>query len=71
MMARPILALIGSLWLAGCAGDSYTLGQGDANYDAIAAATKECQAKGGEIRLKPGYDNRELSSYECRIGQAR
>jgi hypothetical protein len=71
MRTRSLVGWIAGLGLAGCAGDSYTLGQGDANYDAIAQATKECRAKGGEIQLKTGYDSRELSSYECRIEKAR
>ncbi|MEO8925982.1 MAG: hypothetical protein ABI306_02355 [Caulobacteraceae bacterium] len=66
---------IASVALALCAcgstsGGSYALGPGDANYDAIKAATQACQAQGGQIRLKSGYDGRELASYECKMGQA-
>ena len=59
--------------LGGCAVSqgSYALGQGDANYDAIKAATQACQAQGGQIHLKNGYDGRELANYECKMGKAR
>ena len=65
------IALAAALVVGGCAQRSYVLGQGDANYDALAQATKECQSKGGEVRLRPGYDNHELSGYQCLLGNAR
>jgi hypothetical protein len=65
------IALAAAFVVGGCAQRSYGLGQGDANYDALAQASKECQAKGGEIRLRAGYDNHALSSYECLLGNAR
>ncbi len=60
--------------LAGCGGladRSYVLDQGDANYDALKAATAACEAKGGAIRPRKDYDQRDLSGYECAIGKAR
>jgi hypothetical protein len=65
------IAIAAALVMGGCAQRSYVLGQGDANYDALAQATRECQARGGEIRLRPGYDNHELSGYLCLLGNAR
>ncbi len=50
-----------------CTGGSYGLSDGDASYDEIRKASDDCKAKGGEIRLKSGGDNRELSDYECKI----
>jgi hypothetical protein len=64
------LALVGLLALGACGGGaagSYGLGDGDASYDAIKKAADDCKAKGGEIRLKSGGDNRELSDYECKV----
>ncbi len=67
------LALAMGLALAGCGalmkGD-YDLPTGDANYDALKAATEACEAKGGHVRLKSGYDSRELSNYQCKMGKA-
>jgi hypothetical protein len=60
--------------LQGCAvvnDASYGLDIGDANYDALKAATEKCQAQGGVVRLRPGYDARVLSNYDCVIGKAR
>ncbi len=59
--------------LTGCASitaTSYELGEGDANYDALNAATKTCEADGGSVKLKSGYDDRRLSSYLCVGGKA-
>ncbi len=50
---------------------SYTLDHGVATYDALKAATEKCKAEGGVITLRSGYDNRELSNYDCRIGGSR
>ena len=67
---KAALLFVIAIVLAGCGelrGD-YELPPGDANYDALKAATEACKAKGGEIRLKGGgYDNRELSNYQCKI----
>ncbi len=60
--------------LTGCASivaPSYELGEGDANYDALNAATKTCEAEGGTVKLKSGYDYRQLSSYLCVGGKAK
>ena len=68
--ALPIAAVV----LTGCANlgaASYELGSGDANYDALNAATKTCEAEGGAVKLKSGYDNRQLSSYLCVGGKAK
>jgi len=50
---------------------SYTLDHGVATYDALKAATDKCKAEGGVITLKSGYDNRELSNYDCKLGEAK
>ncbi len=63
-----------TLALAGCANiasTSYELGSGDANYDALNRATKECETAGGHVSLKGGgYDARQLDSYVC-VGAKR
>ena len=59
---------------AGCAdigGPSYELGSGDANYDALNAATRTCEAEGGRVKLQGGFDSRQLSSYLCVGGKAK
>ncbi|HEY1929965.1 MAG TPA: hypothetical protein VGG92_21045 [Caulobacteraceae bacterium] len=53
--------------LAGCASG---VGQGTANYDALARASKACQERGGQLQLRPGYDDQDLSSYDC-VGARR
>ena len=74
---RARLAIVGAALgaaLAGCGSLSqapYDLGSGDANYDALKAATQSCQAQGGEVRLRSGYDGRQMSSYQCVIGKPR
>jgi hypothetical protein len=68
MNLAPVIAAL-AVTLCACA--SYELPQGDANYDAIKAASDECQAKGGKIELRSGYDGRQLSSYQCKIGGAK
>lgn len=68
------LIAIAVLALAGCAdmsGPSYELGNGDANYDALTAATKACEAEGGQVKLRSGYDSRLLSNYLCIGGKAK
>ena len=62
------------LMLGACAGGaagSYELDHGSADYDSLKAATDKCHADGGQIALKNGYDNRELSNYECKLGGAK
>ena len=74
MNARLVAPAALALALCACGSTSqgsYGLGPGDANYDAIKSATQTCQAQGGQIRLKNGYDGRELASYQCKIGKAR
>ena len=65
---------LAAIALAGCAGlgaPSYELGTGDANYDALNTATKTCEADGGQVKLRSGYDNRRLDSYLCVGGKAK
>ncbi len=60
--------------LAGCAdlgAPSYELGGGDANYDALNTATGTCEADGGHVKLRSGYDGRRLDSYLCVGGKAK
>jgi hypothetical protein len=54
-----------------CACASYGVADGDANYDALKAATDQCQAKGGHLQVKSGYDGRRLSDYACKSGEAK
>jgi hypothetical protein len=62
-MRHRLLAALLPLALASgaCSG----VGQGAADYDSVAKATRDCQADGGELKLRPNYDGRELSSYDC------
>jgi hypothetical protein len=53
--------------LAGCASG---VGQGAASYDALSRASKACQDRGGQLQLRSGYDDQELSSYDC-VGARR
>ena len=64
------MAMVGLTGCANIAATTYELGSGDANYDALNAATKTCEAVGGAVKLKSGYDNRQLSSYLCVGGKA-
>lgn len=74
---RARLAIVGAVVgaaLAGCgslAQAPFDLGSGDANYDALKAATQTCQAQGGQVRLKDGFDGRQMSSYQCVVGKPR
>ena len=69
---RPAVILICGLLGACAAGSaSYDLDRGVANYDTLKAATEKCHADGGQIVLKNGYDNQELSNYSCKIGGSR
>ena len=73
MSARPAVASLAAA-LCACASapaGSDALGHGDANYDALKTATQACQAQGGQLKLKSGYDSRDLASYECKSGKAR
>jgi hypothetical protein len=68
------LAVFGCLTLlAACVspveGGSYAFAPGVANYDSLKAATEKCHADGGEVVLRSGYDKRELSNYQCKIGK--
>jgi ABC-type glycerol-3-phosphate transport system substrate-binding protein len=66
---RTVVALAGLAFaLSACA--SYGAPDGDANYDAMKAATDQCQAKGGHLQLKAEHDGRTVSDYECKIGGA-
>ena len=64
-------ALLATSACASLNNPSYVLGPGDANYDALKAATDLCTAKGGVVRPRPNYDSRLLSGYVCAIGKAR
>jgi hypothetical protein len=61
--AFPAVAAVA---LIGCAG----VGEGAASYDALTRAAKDCQDRGGTLQLRAGYDERELSSYDC-VGARR
>ncbi|HSZ52082.1 MAG TPA: hypothetical protein VK801_10965 [Caulobacteraceae bacterium] len=61
------LPAVAAAALAGCASG---VGQGAASYDALARATKDCQERGGQLQLRSGYDDQELSSYDC-VGARR
>jgi hypothetical protein len=67
----PPLIVIG---LAACATDggsdqSYSLGRGLVNYDAMVRAKADCAALGGEVRPKgaKGEDPAQMSNYVCFI----
>ena len=70
---KSLLIALASLLAAACVGGagSYELDHGVASYDNLKAATEKCHADGGQIVLKSGYDNRELSNYDCKIGGAK
>jgi len=67
------LAVLLAVLMGACAagGASYTLDHGAVTYDNLKTATDKCHAEGGEIVLRNGYDSRELSNYECKIGGAK
>jgi len=67
-MIRSLASLGAAMLLCACAG-SYGLGEGDANYDAVKAASAACKARGGDIQLLKDRDGRELSDYQCKIGK--
>ncbi len=66
------LAIIALLTLGACAEGqgSYSPPAGDASYDAFKQASDQCKTRGGQLQLKDGGDNRDLSDYECKIGKA-
>jgi hypothetical protein len=68
LVAMAMVALTGCTSVVA---GSYELGEGDANYDALNAATKTCEAEGGTVKLRSGYDYRQLSSYLCVGGKAK
>ncbi|MEO8812169.1 MAG: hypothetical protein ABI376_04560 [Caulobacteraceae bacterium] len=70
MIPRLAVAALALVALTACETAS-SLGEGDANYDALKQATERCRAEGGEIRLKDHYDGRQLSSYVCQRVKAR
>ena len=59
--------------LLGCGGldSSYGFDRGIANYDALKTASATCEAKGGVIRVRKGYEGRDLSDYQCAVGKSR
>ncbi len=59
--------LLAAIPLAACAA---SVGYGTADYNSIRKATEDCQAGGGHLALKSGYDGRQLSSYVCQKGKA-
>jgi ABC-type glycerol-3-phosphate transport system substrate-binding protein len=66
---RSLVVLTGvAVALSACA--SYGAPDGDANYDAVKAATDQCEAKGGHLQLKPEHDGRTVSDYQCKTGGA-
>jgi hypothetical protein len=67
-MTWILAGLVGGCASGAVTGGSYGLAPGVANYDTLKAATDKCQADGGELKLKGGYDPQELANYECRIG---
>ncbi len=72
--AALLCAPVAAISLGGCgsvSADSYGLGHGDANYDALKAASERCAASGGAIRVRKGADTRDLANYDCVIGKAR
>ncbi|MBS0409050.1 MAG: hypothetical protein JSR86_03965 [Proteobacteria bacterium] len=66
-----LIASAASLALSACAGGSYGLQEGDANYDAVKKASDECKARGGHIQLKSGGDTTELGDYECKMDKGK
>jgi hypothetical protein len=64
---RSVIPLAG-LAFALCACASYGAPDGDANYDAMKAATDACQAKGGHLQLKAEHDGTTVSDYDCKTG---
>ena len=53
------------------ANGSYPLDRGVASYDGLKAATVTCEAKGGALRLRKGYQGQDLSDYDCALARTR
>lgn len=70
LIALAALALLGAC-VSPVEGGDYALPPGVATYDNLKAATDRCHADGGELVLSSGYDKREMSNYQCKIGKAR
>ena len=68
MRRLPIL-LAPAAALAACASGPETqgLGHGVASYDALRAASAECEARGGHVEPRGGTDGRDLADYACVI----
>jgi hypothetical protein len=66
-----LIAMTVALFGCGNLDASYGLDRGVASYDALKSATSACEAKGGAIRLRKGYDGQDLSDYDCAVGKAR
>jgi hypothetical protein len=68
--ATVVLAAVALVGLAACSSSGDTgaawYQSGDANYDALKAATDACKAKGGQFQLKDGGDPTHLTDYECK-----
>ncbi len=66
---RRLLTIAALATLAGCASsgpEGNTWYQhGDANYDALKAASDACTSKGGVFQLKTGGDPTHLGDYAC------
>jgi hypothetical protein len=73
MIGRFGYLVVMAMTLFGCGGlnSSYGLDRGVASYDSLKAATTTCAAKGGVVRVRTGYEGRDLSDYKCAIGKAR
>ena len=68
-MIRLALIAVALSALAGCASNgpegNAWYQHGDANYDALKAASDACTAKGGAFELKTGGDPTHLGDYAC------
>ena len=67
------VCLLAAALLAACASapvGADPLPHGDANYDALKAATQTCEAQGGKLSLRNGYDGRDLANYDCKSVKA-
>jgi len=61
---KPVLILCLALACAAC--ESTSRDGGVLTYDALAEATKACEAKGGELKLSPGGDPQVMDNYACK-----
>jgi hypothetical protein len=62
---RTLLAISLALLCAACAGGAVRDG-GVMTYDALSAAAKACDAKGGKLELSPGGDPQVMANYACK-----